>query len=301
MEEINISKRERISKRGVAMERSRMLGVLFADKSNNGLTHAYFSGVLNSFKVQAEEKGYDIAFLNCNKSGENRMSYAEQIRYRNYDGIIIACIDFGDDEVKELMEMDVPVVVIDEDMDGVACVISDNVEGLKAMVDYLIELGHKRIAYITGDDNTVTRARLEGFYEECGKHGIEIPDEYVKHSNYRDMRKASFFTEELMRLPEPPSCIIYSDDYAAIGGMNILHARGVEIPDEVSVTGYDGLDILAQCEPRLTTVKQDTEGIGRTAANKLIELIEHPDTAQKDKTVVPTALEKGKTAGRVYY
>lgn len=282
------------------MEKSKMIGVLFADKSNSGLTHAYFSGVLDSFKRAAEAKGYDIAFLNSNKQGENRKSYLEQTRENAYAGVVIACIEFEDEEVQELVKSDIPLVVIDEDIDGVINVQSDNVEGLKDLVKYICDMGHSKIAYIIGDDNTVTKARLKGFIDVCKERGISIPADYVKNSYYRDMNRASYYTEELLRMPSPPTCILYSDDYAAIGGINVLHARGYDIPTDISVAGYDGLDILGLYEPRLSTVKQNTTEIGRIAAGELLADIEAGGRQGKRNIVVKTELEKGKTIGRIF-
>lgn len=283
------------------MEQSYNLGVLFADDSNYGLTHNYFASILDSFKRTAESKGYDISFLNCCKDAENRKTYLEQAKYRKYDGIVIACIDYGNPEVKELLDSSIPIVTIDQRMDNVVSIESDNENGIRELVRYLHEMGHKRIAYITGDDNVVTAIRLKGFRESCEELGIQVPEEYIRSSEYRNMKKASYQTEQLMRLENPPSCILYSDDFAAIGGINTLHARGFEIPADISIAGYDGIHILSQYQPRLTTIKQNTIKIGRLAAEKLIECIEQSVKMEGEAFIVETELEKGKTVGRVFY
>ena len=72
------------------------LGVLFADEAQSGLTHDYFANVLDSFKRTAEQRGYDITFINCCKTRENKMTYLEHTKYRGFDGVVIACIDFSD-------------------------------------------------------------------------------------------------------------------------------------------------------------------------------------------------------------
>ena len=78
--------------------RSNNIGVLFVDDDKSGLTHDYFAYVLDSFKRKAEERGFDITFINCNKTRVNRMSYVEHAKYRGFDGVVIACIDFLDPE-----------------------------------------------------------------------------------------------------------------------------------------------------------------------------------------------------------
>ena len=140
------------------MERSYNIGVLFADQANNGLKQDYFAGILDSFKKTVEAKGYNISFLNCCKENENRKTYLEQAKYRNFDGIVIACIEYDDAEVVELLNSGVPIVTVDQEIDNIQAVKSDNVEGIKKLVRYLAEMGHKRIAFITGDDNTGTQS-----------------------------------------------------------------------------------------------------------------------------------------------
>lgn len=277
------------------------IAVLFEDHSNNGLTHDYFAAILDSFKRTVEEKGYNISFLNCNRTRENYLTYLEQVKQKNYDGVVIACIDFNDKEVIELIESKIPIVTIDEEIENVISVKSDNTYGIKNLVDYLVEMGHRRIAYIHGDINYVTNVRLNSFREALKEHNIEVNEEYIRPSEYRDMKKAAYQTEQLLRLKNPPSCIMYSDDYAAIGGINVLKARGLEIAEDISITGYDGIDILAQYEPRLTTVCQDTKQIGRVAAEKLVEYIENPDNVTIDTTIIDTILEKGRTVGEEFF
>ena len=92
--------------------RTYSLGVLFVDDEQSGLTHDYFAHVLDSFKRTAEERGYDITFINSCKTRPQRMSYLEHSRYRRFDGVVIACVDFEDPEVEELVRSNIPVVTI---------------------------------------------------------------------------------------------------------------------------------------------------------------------------------------------
>ena len=117
--------------RALKTNRTYNLGVLFVDERQSGLTHEYFSAVLDSFKVEAEKRGYDITFIN--HSGKS-MSYLEHCRYRNVDGVVIACVNFYDPQVVELVNSEVPVVTIDHVFNNRMAVLSDNVAGLKALV-----------------------------------------------------------------------------------------------------------------------------------------------------------------------
>ncbi len=125
--------------------RSHNLGVLFVDEMRSGLRHEYFSAMLNAFKDEAERLGYDITFIS-RSLGEPAMSFLEHCRYRNCDGVVIACVDFNDPDVVELMQSEIPVVTVDYQFDQRSAVISDNVTGMSEMVSYIISLGHRDIA-----------------------------------------------------------------------------------------------------------------------------------------------------------
>ncbi len=288
-----------LSARALKTHKTYNIGVLFADESQSGLTHDYFANVLDSFKSNAEERGYDITFLNCSKKRKNRLSYLEHARYRGFDGIVIACIYFRDPEVIELLESNVPIVTIDYVYTDRTTVMSDNVKGIKDLVSYIYEMGHRKIAYIYGNDTTVTTNRLSSFFNTAEELGLQIPDEYILPAAYRDMRKAAEHTEYLLGLENRPTCIMYQDDFAAIGGINVIKSHGLRIPEDISVAGYDGLNISYQLEPQLTTIRQDTKAIGRLAARKLIELIEHPKSTLIEQITVQGVLEKGKSVYRL--
>ena len=277
-------------------DNSYTLGILFDDEARNGLTHDFFASVLNGFKNQAEEQGYDITFINTRKDNPHKTSYLKRIQDRNIQGVGIICTNFEDPEVKELISSDVPVVTIDEPLDGVISVLSDNAQGIKNLVYHISGMGHTKIAYIHGNMNSVTQVRLKNFKEACDKLGITVPEEYIRESFFRDINKTAFETEALLRLPDPPTCIIFPDDYAAIGGINILKAYGMVVPDDISVAAYDGIDIPSRYDPQITTVKQDMDGMGRAAAEKLIKLIETPEEITDFSDVmIETKLVEGHT------
>lgn len=217
------------SARTLKTKRSYNIGVMFVDEAASGLTHDYFNHVLESFKRTAEERGYDITFTSGKISGQ-KLSYYEHCRYRGVDGVVIACVDFYADEVQELIRSEIPVVTIDHVFDGNIAVVSNNSQGMEELVTYIYNQGHRRIAYIHGDNTSVTRMRLSGFYRTLQRLGVEIPDAYVKECPYRDADSAAKVTGELLDLPNPPTCILYPDDYAAIGGINEIRERGLRIP-----------------------------------------------------------------------
>lgn len=281
--------------RAIRMNKSFNIGVLFMDEAMSGLTHDYFANILNSFKVTAEGRGYDITFINSDKHYKKSKTYLEHCRYRGLDGVVIACINFDNPEVVELVESDVPVVTIDHKFNGHISVLSNNFVGMRELVEYIISMGHKKIAYISGDDSSVTRQRIESYRKTMQGHEIEIQEDYHIPSEYRNLKKARKYTKQLLELPDPPTCIIYPDDYSAVGGLGQIRAMGLRIPEDISVAGYDDIFIASQLRPRLTTVHQDTEMIGKKAAEKLIALIEKKKNVSMKPIVVSSTLKKGES------
>lgn len=279
--------------------RSNNIGVLFVDAANSGLTHDYFNHVLDSFKRTAEDNGFDITFINGAKNSMNNMSYLSHAIYRGFDGVVIACVDFSDPQVDELIKSNIPVVTIDHLFNNRIAVVSDNIRGMKDIVDYVYEMGHRKIAYVHGDESSVTQSRLSSFYKTLEEHGIEVNDDYVVSAPYRNTEASFKATEKLLDLPEPPTCILYPDDFAAFGGMNAIRQRGLKIPEDVSVVGYDGIEIARRISPILTTLVQDTEKIGSIAANKLINLINNPKSTLIEQIIVDGTIEKGESVAKI--
>lgn len=284
--------------RALKTNRTYNLGVLFSDEANNGLTHDYFNKVLNSFKEEAERNGYDITFINKNV-GKKNLSYYEHAKYRGVDGIVIACIDFYDPDVIELVHSDIPVVTIDHVFDHRTSVISDNIKGIQELVTYIYNMGHRKIAYIHGADSSVTKNRVGSFYKAAGELGLDIPDYYVLSGVYRDPNSTAELTKQLLNLKDRPTCILFPDDFACIGGINVIEQYGLRIPEDISIAGYDGIILSQFLEPKLTTVRQDTETIGRSAAEKLIAMIENPKVSIIERVVVEGKLVIGNSVKKL--
>lgn len=278
--------------RALKTNRTYHLGVLFVDERRSGLGHEYFSTMLESFKAEAERHGYDITFINHNVCG-NPTSYLQHCRYRGVDGVVIACVDFQDPQVRELADSDLPLVTVDHVFNNRLAVVSDNVDGVEALVRYAYSKGHRKIAFLHGEKTTVTQNRLVGFYRACEELGLDIPEEYVRESVFHDPDRCALETQALMRLPDRPTCILFPDDYSYVGGMNVLRQMGIRVPEDVSVMGYDGIHLARVLD--LTTYWQGTHTLGRLAAERLISLIEHPKTTLIDRIMVTGKLLEGTT------
>ena len=290
-----------LAARALKTKKTHNIGVLFADEAHSGLTHEYFSSVLDSFKVATEERGYDITFINPNV-GRQEMSYLEHCRYRGIDGIIVACVDHENLDVSELISSDIPAVTIDYVYHNCTSVVSDNVTGMEDLVNYIVSLGHRDIAYIHGQlASAVTKDRLASFYNTLESLEIEVKEGFLRTADYLDVSEAEKITKELLALKNKPTCIMYADDTALIGGLNAIRGMGLEVSKDVSVAGYDGSKLSQILEPRLTTIKQDTKKIGELAAKELIRKIEEPKRAVTKHIVVPGKLLIGNSVATPEY
>ncbi len=278
--------------RVLKMRKTYNIGVLFSTLTNHGLRNEYFAHILASFKEKAAKRGYDITFIEHN-IGNRKMTYLDHCRCRNFDGVFIACAEFNEPEVLELVNSDYPVVTIDHAFNEAISVLSDNVDGMRQLAQYIINQGHTKIAYIHGTRSFVTHNRLVSFNNVLRENGILIPEEYYVEGIYRSAESAEELALGLLQLPAPPTCIIASDDYAALGVMNTARRLGLKIPDDISVAGYDGISVAQALEPKLTTIKQDTDRIGAEAARQLINLIESPMTTSLDNIYLKVQLVKG--------
>lgn len=271
---------------------SHNIGVLFVDETMSGLTHEYFSYILNSVKEEAERNGYDITFIS-QTLGKRKMSFLQHCLYRNCDGVVIASVNFDSPAVHELISSKVPVITIDYAFDNISSVLSDNVEGAYELTSYLLDKGHRRIAFIHGEQTSVTSKRLVGFNKALRERGISIPPEYLVRGRYHDADSVRKATARLLDLAVPPTAIMFPDDISFLGGQAELTSRGLRIPEDISVCGYDGINLAGLLQPPLTTWHQDADRIGKESVRKLIESIEHRSTCAAEQIMVSGQLVPG--------
>ena len=286
------------SARALKTNRTYNIGVLFVDPMHGGLAHEFFSGVLDGIREEAEKNGYDITFINSSV-GKRPSTYLQHCLYRGVDGVVIATADFADPMVLELVNSDLPVVPIDHMFTDHASVISDNLRGMDALVRYVVSMGHRDLALIHGEKTTVTTSRLTGFYRACEELGIRVREDMVRESKFHDPEGCARITKEILSLPERPTCIFFPDDYSCIGGYNAIREAGLRVPEDISAVGYDGIPLSRILSPVLTTWRQDSGGLGRTAAARLIEQIEQPKTAILDREIISGKLQEGASVLRI--
>ena len=179
--------------------------------------------------------------------------------------------------------------------DGSACIYVDDRDAAYAITEHLIQLGHQRIGFLWGGKSHGSSwERYNGYAEALADYGITLDGELVVEGDYsfddgfRGARK-------LLALPQRPTAILFPDDFSAIGGIQTIREEGLLIPRDISVAGYDGNLISQIMSPQLTTYRQDTEALGRAAAELLIEQIESPRTALPEQKLISGSLLKGQS------
>ena len=266
-------------------EHTRNIGVLLSETTGQGLMHEHLARILNSFKDTVEERGYVLTFLNASSS-PNRLSYMEQCKYMRFDGVFILCADYHLSEVRDLLVSNIPLVVVDHVLPKHINIASNQRGDMRRLLQFVYERGHRRIAYIHGQNCEVTRDRLEAYKNFMRVHDLPLVRAYIYSCPYRDVERAAAFTRAILSVPEKPTCILYPDDLTAVGGMGTIQEMGIRVPEDISIAGYDGISIASIIRPRITTINQDTVSMGIQAGNKLINRIEFPEMETKGETVV---------------
>ncbi len=278
--------------------RTYSFGLLFRENAKIGLAHEFFSLMLDGFKRRAEELGYDISFINRRLGGQE-LTYAEYVQYRRFDGVAIITANYEDPLVRALAVCGVPTVTVDDQFDGCGCVLSDNAGGVRELVRYVYEMGHRRLAVLRGDNNRVSRVRWGAFRHTCRELGVTVPDEYDLQGRFHDPEGAGEATRKLMALATPPTCIFYPDDISYLGGLRAAEDMGLCVPEDLSAVGYDGIGLVQQIRPRLTTMWQNADKMGVETAEELARAVKEGGGYTPRQILIPGELIKGETVKKL--
>ncbi len=276
-------------------KRTYNIGVLLKDEMFEGyklgFTHVFFAEILNGFKWNLENRGYDISFIS-NKNAVYGYNYLQNCRAKRFDGIFILCADFCEAEVQELMDYSNPVVAFDHFDARVSTITSDNEEIYYQMAKHVVSAGYKTLVFCNGGDTDCSVLRRKGVERAAAECGIK--DLFFRDVQYYSDEEGYAFTKSFLKEKFERPCIFYPDDYSALGGIKAAQESGVRFPDECGLVGCDGTRILQKFSPRLTTVRQNSYEIGREAA---LTLIDRVNGAEKGDSpiVIPAELVFGDT------
>lgn len=280
----------------LSTKKSWAIGVMFSEANEVGMKHPFFNGIIESFRHATEEQGYDLIFASRNLRNRN-MSYLDHFKHRAVDGIVVICSDRMDEQVQELMESDIPIVVVDMDSADCSVVYSDNIEGARLAVNHLYELGHRKIAHIAGDRTIdAGAARIKGYELAMQTHNLSIESGYLINAGFFSVEEGKQAMEKLLRLDPPPTAVFVAGDQMAIGAIEAVHEHGLQVPEDISIVGYDDIDMVKYITPKLTTVRQDTDEIGEVAAELLIEQMTAKERLTERRVIPVKLIERSSCA-----
>jgi DNA-binding LacI/PurR family transcriptional regulator len=241
--------------------------------------HYFYLNVLRSIEAGAAAAGYDLLLPSRPHEGEvGSLSYVRRLRARRVAGALMVACPPGDVRIQALVEARLPTVFIDVIASGPCAtwVASENAEGAQAVTGHLISLGHRRIARITGTETDPSGGdRLRGIRAALAAAGIAEDPGLARRSDWSTEGAYQAAKDLLDRRPDL-TAIVAESDMMAIGVLRALHEHGLRVPDDVSVTGFDDVDLSAYTLPSLTTVRQDTEAMGAGAVAAVLDLIDGP-------------------------
>lgn len=198
------------------------------------------------------------------------------LRERNVDGVLVAG-KVADEFIHEVQDLDVPVVLIDFEVDNVPSVVIDNQGGARAAVEHLIARGHERIAFLGAEmDHPGLYSRLEGYRLALAANDMPARTEWIVTSEDATptFKTGADLTEHLLSLDPRPSAVFCVNDAMALGVMEKGRQMGLQIPDDLAVVGFDDVPAASNVFPALTTVRVFKEQLGELALRTLVDLID---------------------------
>jgi LacI family transcriptional regulator len=269
--------------RGLVMQKSKTIGLLVSGISRESVKDNFTFEVLCGVNERASTLGYDLILFNTNTMMQREKTYTQLCRERRVDGAIIQGIKKEDPYLKEVVESDIPCVLVDIPVhsNSVGYVTTDNALGAKKAVEHLASLGHKHIGMINGhEDAFVSQERLNGYREALKECGLSFRSEWVVSGNFEE-KKAEKAVRELINRHKEVTAIFCASDLMALGALKACKELGLHVPKEMSIVGYDNIVLASYSSPNLTTVGQEVYQIGYEAADLLIEMLEGKETNMK--------------------
>ena len=261
--------------RGLVTRRTRTIGLVVTTADD-----PFAAEVVCGIEQAANDHGYAVFLASSNADPERERKVVQALAERRVDGIVVTSSRVGALYVPLLKELNVPIVLVNDQYPGafVHSVLIENVEGSRAAAEHLIALGHRRIAYVGDRLGYQSDAeRLAGYKEALAEARIEFNAALAVEGDGKP-EAAIEAVDRLLALPDPPTAICCYNDMTALGAMRAIRARGLRVPEDVSVTGFDDLFFAAYLQPTLTTVRQPMRRMGQTAMENLFRLMSGEET-----------------------
>ena len=284
--------------RELRANRRHAFGLILSDIEN-----PFFGTLTGAIEEVAYANGFSLILCNAGEDSERERLHADFLQAERVAGVIIATTDErrGRAAVAMLVAHGIPVVAVDRRIRGVTVdtVTVDNVGGARIAARHLLEDGHTRIGFISGPTAVSPgRDRRLGFEMSLREAGIRARRELVRTGDFR-YGSGRRETDALLSLASPPTAIIASNNLMTMGALAAVHARGLRVPDDVAIVGFDDVPWAPELDPALTTVAQPTPDEGRSAAELLLRRIADPQAPYQTLVLDPSLIVRASCAHHV--
>ena len=252
---------------------SNLIGVLIPDIQN-----PFYVDVLRGIEDVTYENNYALIMCNFQQDEKKEKLYLDILQSESVDGLIAAPAHENDAKVINLVKNGLPIVCFDRGLQGVDVdvVLVNNRDGAYKAVDHLAKSGYKRIAHISGlVQLPSTQLRDKGYREALMDNGIDFDPELIKRGDSKH-DSGVHLCEELLSLPDPPDAIFTGNNLITLGALETIHKRGLKVPEDVAIIGFDDMYWSISLNPPLTAVYQPAYEIGRRCGELLIQRIKDP-------------------------
>ncbi|MBI3230944.1 MAG: LacI family DNA-binding transcriptional regulator [Burkholderiales bacterium] len=279
--------------RSLKNDRTHTIGMMIPNNSN-----PYFAEVIQGVEDASFQFGYNIILCNSYDDPKKQAAYVRVLLEKRIDGLILVASGSDSALTQLLADEALPKVLVDREVAGVAAdfIQADHEQGAYLATKYLLDLGHRNIACVSGPKDLLSsRDRVSGYLRALKEYGVKFRLDCLVNSDFTSQGGYDAF-QQLLALPQRPSAIFVSNDLMAIGGLCAASAAGVRIPDQLSVVGYDDIALASFTTPPLTTIAQPKHEIGGVTARALVErMLDHTLPFKREK--LPTKLIiRGSTA-----
>lgn len=277
--------------RGLVTKKTKVIGLLLPS-----ITNPFFPEIERGIEDMATALGYSIILCNTDYDSEREKKYLKLLIERQVDGIIYALsvAEENYESIETLKKRGIPFVVFDKYVkdEKVPYIYTENEEPTCNMVKYIIDKGHKKIAFISGPLEYITaKDRLNGYKRALKEKDINLDPSLIKYEAYT-MEGGEVATEALLKEKKEFTAIACANDLIAIGALKTLRKHNIKVPEEVSITGFDNIDITDVTYPRITTVHQPKYEIGQMAVKTLIDLIDKEKINNRGMVLKSSIIER---------
>jgi LacI family transcriptional regulator len=260
--------------RSMITKKTRTIGLIIPDVRN-----PFFTDLTRGAEDIANDRGYSIFFCNTDEDLNKEIRYISNLIEKQVDGIALAGSAFRNKELEEKLNIKIPIVSLDRNVyfKGIKGKVEiDSFSGAYDAVTYLIKLGHEKIIYLSGPLNIrLSMDRLEGYKKALLDNNLKYDETLIIEGSYNS--EFGYETIKNMVIDEDITAIFCGNDLIAIGAMNGLKEKGINIPEDISVVGFDDIYISSLVTPSLTTVNQPSYKIGYLAVETLINILENKE------------------------